>query len=112
MDGEQLAAFLAEPRWAAMCVKDGDGQLRPTPVWLEPRPADELGVELLEAPSIAADDMAGCLVCDEFSSYLGIRGVILRGVLRADASAVDQRRRTFTVSKAYGFSFENSTVSL
>jgi len=111
MEPAELEAFLAEPRWAGLCLEDEQGRLRAVPAWIAGGHVQgDVEVTVPAGALPAMDPAPACLVADRFESYVGIRGAILRGRLRP-AEAGDEQWR-LTVAKAHGFSFANTTVSL
>jgi hypothetical protein len=113
MEPSELADFLSRPRWASVCFEDGQGVLRAVPMWMTEANREEIQ---MEAPAGDLGDERpqahACLVADDFKTYVGIRGAIIRGLLRSFGDGTDPRRRALTIAKAHGFSFENTTVSL
>jgi hypothetical protein len=54
-----------------------------------------------------------CLVADEFADYVGIRGAIVRGVLHTPGQGgSDRQARWLSITRARGFSFAGTKVSL
>lgn len=101
-----VVAFLSTGPLAGLCIEDEDGRLQTVPVRVQSASADAVTLRPF-GPSPLVGGPA-CVVADEFASYVGIRGAIVRGELElvADGSAV------LRVTRASGFSFENTTTSL
>ncbi|MCU1344826.1 MAG: hypothetical protein JWL70_1092, partial [Acidimicrobiia bacterium] len=99
-------AFLSTGPLAGLCVEDSEGRLRAVPVWVHSASADVVTVRPVGGSSTLAGP--ACLVADEFASYVGIRGAIVRGELEPASNEAAVMR----VTHASGFSFENTTTSL
>ena len=107
MDDHDRTAFLATPRFAGLCTQDDEGRLVTSPVWIEGASDQALELTLLIDTPIGG---AACVVADEFNSYVGIRGAIVRGLL--EEAPPDPSHRRLAISRARGFSFEDTTTSL
>ncbi len=107
MGQADAVALLAPGTLAGLCVEDEHGALRPVPVWISEASSETITLRSLDGASLGATGAPACLVVDEFASYVGIRGAIVRGILER----VDGAER-LTVTRASGFSFENTTTSL
>ena len=114
MEDEALRDFLTQPRWACLCIQDATGALRAAPAWVQSATEDEVVVSLPDGADLPDRDRAdACLVADEFADYVGIRGAIVRGVLHpSGGDGTDRRARRLSITRARGFSFEGTTVSL
>jgi hypothetical protein len=111
---EELTRFLGQPRWASLCIEDDTGRLQAGPVWIEQADEDEL---LLRSPAHVILEWAGpdaCVVTDEFESYAGIKGAIVRGALQpVDREAIeDTPARRLRISRSLGFTFRGARTSL
>jgi hypothetical protein len=102
----QVVALLVPGSLAGLCVEDSEGVLRTVPVWIEAATTDVVTLRLLGSPWPALG--SACLVFDEFATYVGIRGAIVRGTLEA----AEAGRARLVVTHLSGFSFENTTTSL
>jgi hypothetical protein len=112
MEDGAVNDFLRQPRVASLCIEDGQGQLHVMPAWTQDADDGSIGVRLALRDGITPSEGHACLVVDEFSSYVGIRGVIVRGRLAAQSSGTDPALRLLSIDRAHGFSFEDTTVSL
>jgi hypothetical protein len=112
MEDDAVDDFLRQPRLANLCVQDEHGGLHAVPAWTEGADGSGIGVRLALPDGVLPPEGHACLVVDEFSSYVGIRGVIARGWLAAQTTEADPARRYLSIDRAHGFSFENTTVSL
>jgi hypothetical protein len=96
LDPEAVDRFLGQERWASMCAEDASGVLSAVPVRLIGGKSTDvafLSADPEASAAVALDGRPVCLVADQFESYDGIEGVILRGRLhqRAGAKAVAGR---------------------
>ena len=107
MSRAETMAVLTPGLVAGICTEDADGRLQAVPVWIEETSVETVSARLVGDTSLGVGSV--CLVADEFASYVGIRGAIVRGTI--DAEAVDGRV-LLSVTHASGFSFENTTTSL
>ena len=82
LDPQGIDRFLAKTRWGALCGVDSAGELLAIPAMVSP---DAGGRLVLESPQpettggLAARGASVCVVVDEFETYEGIEGVILKG---------------------------------
>lgn len=100
----EIAQFVATRRLASLCVEDEAGELRAVPAWAVSKGGDTVDIEMPDTPTLALrPETAACVVADEFETYEGIRGVILRGQLTDD--------HRLLVEHKLGFTFEGTTVA-
>jgi hypothetical protein len=112
MEDDAVDDFLRQPRLANLCVQDEHGRLHAMPAWTEGADRNGTGIRLALGDGVLPSEGHACLVADEFSSYVEIRGVIVRGWLAAHMIEADPALRYLSIDRAHGFSFENTTVSL
>jgi len=103
----EAMAVLSPGLVASLCLEAADGSLRALPVRVVQATLDVVGLSAAAGANLEAGP--ACLVADEFASYVGIRGAIVRGALSVVAA---DGRADLTVTHARGFSFENTTTSL
>ena len=111
LDPDALDAFVAAERWGSLAFEAPGGELSALPVRMRgvgggqlhiAFPASRRPAELGGATARVA------VVADEFESYEGIRGVIIRGALRqhlVDRRHPEDAMGVVEVASAVGFSF-------
>ena len=114
MSPDELEELLATPRWGSFCAEDAAGELQPRPIWITADGEEQLTLAAPTGWDGVMDGGAGCVVVDQFQTYLGIRGAILRGMVATQRPPDGQERvdRSFTITSGFGFSFEGSSTSL
>jgi hypothetical protein len=109
LDDESARSFMLHAGTGSLCFEDGEGRLCATPVDLR---ASSEATLVFAAPDIRelarATKRGGhaCFVADEFETYEGIKGVIVRGTLASGGSPPPQIN--LLIDSVIGFSFANT----
>ena len=114
MGPDELHELLSTSRWGSFCAEDRAGDLQARPIWIKAATDDQLTLVAPAGWDGVTEGAAGCVVVDEFKTYLGIRGAILRGFLRSHhpPDMAGRADRGFTITTSHGFTFEGSSTSL
>lgn len=103
-----MTAFLSQDRIGSLCVETDSGELCAYPVRIARTDEDVIRVMPADPDhAYGAGRTSGwaCLVTDEFETYEGIRGVIVRGSLHDDDSG---DLLVLGVKSRVGFTFEGT----